>query len=219
MISSCQYTFLRVTKQMVNVNDQTFYKVLNQLLSAYSYVGGYQKSELDEEILKLITKEPGLPHLKRWYNHVKKAGAGGKATSKSASPKKPEDDDDIDLFGSDDEVDEEAEKLKAQRLAEYQAKKAKKPKVIAKSMITLDVKPWDDTTDLEEMVKMVRTIQMDGLTWAQQHKFVPVGFGIKKLQINVTVEDDKVSVDDLQEKIQEFEDHVQSVDVAAFMKL
>lgn len=33
------------------------------------------------------------------------------------------------------------------------------------------------------------------------------------------VEDDKVSVDDLVEKIQEFEDYVQSVDIAAFNKI
>ncbi|KAL0165272.1 hypothetical protein M9458_041025, partial [Cirrhinus mrigala] len=52
-----------------------------------------------------------------------------------------EDEDDIDLFGSDEEVDEEAEKLKEQRLQEYAAKKAKKPALIAKSSILLDVKP------------------------------------------------------------------------------
>eukprot|EP00835_Amoeboradix_gromovi_P002766 NODE_163_length_16507_cov_1.031814.p8 type:complete len:205 gc:universal NODE_163_length_16507_cov_1.031814:11462-10848(-) len=204
---------------MVTVNDQTFYKVLNQLLSAYSYVGGYQKSDLDDEILKLITKEPALPHLKRWYNHIQKTT--GKATPKGKSePKsKPaEEDDDIDLFGSDSEVDEEAEKLKEARLAEYRAKKEKKPKVIAKSMVTLDCKPWDDTTDLEEMLKLVKSIEMEGLVWGQ-HKFVAIGFGIKKLQINCVVEDDKVSIEELSEKIVEFEDFVQSVDTAAFMKL
>lgn len=50
-----------------------------------------------------------------------------------------EDDDDIDLFGSDE--DEEAEKIKEQRLKEYAEKKAKKPGIIAKSSILLDVKP------------------------------------------------------------------------------
>lgn len=50
-----------------------------------------------------------------------------------------EEDDDMDLFGSDD--DEEADKLKEQRLKEYAEKKAKKPGVIAKSSILLDVKP------------------------------------------------------------------------------
>ena len=54
---------------------------------------------------------------------------GPGAASKPASPAKPasakeEDDDDLDLFGSDDEEDEANEKLKAQRVAEYNAKKA-----------------------------------------------------------------------------------------------
>lgn len=50
------------------------------------------------------------------------------------------DDDDIDLFGSDEE-DEEAERIKQERLDAYAAKKAKKPALIAKSSILLDVKP------------------------------------------------------------------------------
>lgn len=49
------------------------------------------------------------------------------------------DDDDIDLFGSDE--DEEAEKIKEQRLKDYAERKAKKPALIAKSSILLDVKP------------------------------------------------------------------------------
>jgi elongation factor 1-beta len=39
-------------------------------------------------------------------------------------------------------VDEEAEKLKAERLAEYNKKKAGKVKPAAKSIVTMDVKPW-----------------------------------------------------------------------------
>jgi elongation factor 1-beta len=59
------------------------------------------------------------------------------------APEKEEDDDELDLFGSDDEEeDEEAEKLKAERLAEYNKKKAGKVKPAAKSIVTLDVKPW-----------------------------------------------------------------------------
>lgn len=54
-----------------------------------------------------------------------------------------DDADDVDLFGSDDdEEDAGAEKVKAERLAEYQKKKAGKTKPAAKSIVTLDVKPW-----------------------------------------------------------------------------
>ncbi|KAM4551547.1 eukaryotic translation elongation factor 1 delta a (guanine nucleotide exchange protein) isoform 2-T2 [Odontesthes bonariensis] len=128
-----------------------------------------------------------------------------------------DDDDDIDLFGSDDD-DEEAERLKQERVEAYTAKKAKKPVLIAKSSIILDVKPWDDETDMAKLEECVRTVQMDGLLWGAS-KLVPVGYGIKKLQINCVVEDDKVGTDILEEEITKFEDFVQSVDVAAFNKI
>ena len=40
---------------------------------------------------------------------------------------------------------------------------------------------------------------------------MPVGYGIRKLQISCVVEDDKVSTDDLEEKIVAFEDYVRSI--------
>jgi translation elongation factor EF-1beta len=60
----------------------------------------------------------------------------------------------------------------------------------------------------------LRTIEQDGLVWGAS-TLVPVGYGVKKLQITIVVEDEKVSLDDLQEKIAEDEDHVQSTDIAA----
>lgn len=128
-------------------------------------------------------------------------------------------DGDVDLFGSDSEgEDAEAAKIREERLAAYAAKKAKKPVLIAKSNIILDVKPWDDETDMKEMEKEVRKIETDGLLWGAA-KLVPLAFGIHKLQISCVVEDDKVSIDWLTEKIQEIEDFVQSVDIAAFNKV
>lgn len=48
---------------------------------------------------------------------------------------------------------------------------------------------------------------------------MPIGYGVNKLQITLVVEDDKVSMDDLQERVQEIEDYVQSSDIAAMQKL
>ncbi|TDH08905.1 hypothetical protein EPR50_G00102670 [Perca flavescens] len=146
---------------------------------------------------------------------------GTTVQQKTSAPVKDEeedddDDDDIDLFGSDD--DEEADKLKEQRLKEYAEKKAKKPGIIAKSSILLDVKPWDDETDMVKLEECVRSVQADGLLWGTS-KLVPVGYGIKKLQIACVVEDDKVGTDMLEEEITKFEDYIQSVDVAAFNKI
>ncbi|KAK9519705.1 hypothetical protein VZT92_022415 [Zoarces viviparus] len=135
----------------------------------------------------------------------------------SAPVEDEEEDDDIDLFGSD-EDDGEAEQLKEQRLKEYAEKKAKKPGIIAKSSILLDVKPWDDETDMVKLEECVRSVVADGLLWGTS-KLVPVGYGIKKLQIACVVEDDKVGTDMLEEEITKFEDYIQSVDVAAFNKI
>jgi len=60
----------------------------------------------------------------------------------------------------------------------------------------------------------VRGIEKDGLVWGAS-QLVPVGFGIKKLQINLVVEDDKILISDLEEEIQGFEDYVQSTDVVS----
>jgi elongation factor 1-beta len=112
-------------------------------------------------------------------------GEAKASASSSAAPKAEADEDDIDLFGSDDDLDEEAEKVKAARVAEYEAKKSNKPAVTAKSQVVLDVKPWDDETDMDALTKHVKSIEMDGLLWGA-HKLVAVGYGIKKLQITVS---------------------------------
>ncbi|KAJ7352828.1 Elongation factor 1-delta [Desmophyllum pertusum] len=141
---------------------------------------------------------------------------------KEQKAEKDDDDDDFDLFGSDDEEEEEDEDAaKKARLEAYAAKKAKKPALIAKSNIILDIKPvcflsW--YADLKAMEKAVRSIECDGLVW-QASKLLPVAYGIKKLQIACMIEDDKVGTDFLEEEITAFEDFVQSVDIAAFNKL
>jgi len=143
-----------------------------------------------------------------------------KKAAPAPAPKKDDSDSDSDdLFGSDDEEEEaENERKKQENLKAYHEKKAKKPAVIAKSNIILDIKPWDDETDLEAMEKAVRGITCDGLKWTAS-KFIPMCFGIKKLQISCVVEDAKCGTDYLEEAIAEMEDMVQSVDIVAFNKV
>ncbi|EEB11659.1 elongation factor 1-beta', putative [Pediculus humanus corporis] len=206
-------------------------KDLNSYLEDKSYISGYEPSQDDVKAFDSMGKAPGsdTPNALRWYNHIKSfnnderkkfpAGTGFKTTSvNNVSNGKGDDDDDVDLFASDEEEDKEAEKIREERLKAYNEKKSKKAAVIAKSSIILDVKPWDDETDMKLMEKNVRTIEMDGLVWGAS-KLVPVGYGIHKLQIMCVVEDEKVSVDVLVEEIEKFEDYVQSVDIAAFNKI
>merc|ERR1712154_463779 len=113
---------------------------------------------------------------------------------------------------------EEKKRITWARLKAYHEKKAKKPALIAKTSVLFDVKPWDDETDMNEMLKNCKSIEKEGLVWGAS-KLVPVGYGINKLQLMCVVEDEKVSIDELCEQISEFEDFVQSVDVAAMSKI
>ena len=209
-------------------------KALNDHLATRSYVEGYAASAADAAPFAQVGQAShGLvtqfANVTRWYQHIKSypefagkaaaAAAAAPAGGKKAAPapaKKEEEDDDIDLFGSDDEEEEAARKAAAEK-KKADAQKGKK-KVIGKSTIILDVKPWDDETDMKALEAGVRAIEMKGLTWGWS-KLVPVGYGIKKLQINCVVVDDDVSVDDLEDNITALEDYVQSMDVFAFNKI
>jgi translation elongation factor EF-1beta len=67
---------------------------------------------------------------------------------------------------------------------------------------------------MKKLEEAVRSVEQPGLLWGSS-KLVAVGYGVSKLQITLVIEDDLVSLDELQEKIAEFEDFVQSTDVAA----
>lgn len=189
-------------------------------------------STVEKENEKLRSVIDGLNNLViDLHARVKALESGSAPAPKAAAPapvkKAPapakdedeDDDDDVDLFGSEDEdEDKAAAELREKRLAEYAAKKSKKPALIAKSNVILDIKPWDDETDMKQMELEVRKITMDGLLLGAS-KLVPLAYGIHKLQLSCVIEDDKVSVDELQEKIEQIEDYVQSVDIAAFNKI
>ena len=63
--------------------------------------------------------------------------------AKAPAAKAADDDDDVDLFGSDDEEEDAAAVAQRNKnLEEYKKKKALKTKPAAKSIVTLDIKPW-----------------------------------------------------------------------------
>ncbi|XP_006899320.1 PREDICTED: elongation factor 1-beta-like [Elephantulus edwardii] len=178
-------------------------QVLNNYLVDKSYIKGYVPSQADVEKASL----PGVKKLLGKYGPVDVEDTTGTGAADS------KDDYDIDLFGSNgEEESEEAKKLREECLAQYESKKAKKPALVAKSSILIDVKPWDDETDMAKLEECVRGIQADGLVWGSS-KLVPVAYGIKKLQIQSVVEDDKVYTDMLELKITASEDYVQSMDI------
>lgn len=129
----------------------------------------YAPSQADVVSFKALKSSPDatkFPHAARWYKHITSwsddfatlPGDASKAyttygpdvTTATLNPAKApaaeEDDDEVDLFGSDDEEeDAEAERIRNERLAEYKKKKEGKTKPAAKSFVTMDVKPWGTT--------------------------------------------------------------------------
>uniref|UniRef100_B3TLP3 Translation elongation factor EF-1 beta chain n=1 Tax=Elaeis guineensis var. tenera TaxID=51953 RepID=B3TLP3_ELAGV len=210
-------------------------KTLEEFLAGKTYISGDQITRDDIKVFAAVSKRPGgeFPNVCRWYESVSSIIAprflgnavGVKITSQAASlapapaaesAKATEDDDDIDLFG---EETEEEKKVAAEREAAVKASSKKKES--GKSSVLMDIKPWDDETDMKKLEEAVRSIEMPGLLWGAS-KLVPVGYGIKKLQIMLTIVDDLVSVDSLIEEdltVEPCSEYVQSCDIVAFNKI
>lgn len=131
----------------------------------------YAPSQADVATFKALSSTPNAekyPNAARWYSHIASYESEfatlpgdaskayttygpevaevtinpAKAPEKAGDAPAAEDDDDVDLFGSDEEEDAEAARVREERLAAYREKKSAKPKVAAKSVVTLDIKPW-----------------------------------------------------------------------------
>jgi len=135
-------------------------------LKADTRLCSYGPSQADVKTFQATKSSPAVekfPHAYRWYKHIatfepefsslpgdpsKSHTAYGPEVSElpinTKAPNAEEDDDEVDLFGSDEDEEEDAavEAEKAKRLEEYRKKKEGKVKPAAKSIVTLDVKPW-----------------------------------------------------------------------------
>lgn len=163
---------------------------------------------------------------------AKAAAAAAKPAPKSAAKPAAEDDDDMDLFGEEeDEAAEEAAtkarhermalalKMKEEKEAASGKAKKEKEKVVEKSLVVLEVKPWEADTNLEEVWKKIVEYKQEGLTWGETFKLEPIAYGIMKLVMTATIVDELVLLDDVTENIEGMEEYVQSVTVASMNKI
>ncbi|XVF11541.1 hypothetical protein REPUB_Repub08aG0036900 [Reevesia pubescens] len=218
-------------------------KKLDEYLLTRSYISGYQASKDDITVYAALSGAPSSSYVNvsRWYKHIDAllrisgvSGEGCGVTVEGFAPAESvatppaedskvaaaedddDDDDDVDLFG---EETEEEKKAAEERAAAIKASGKKKES--GKSSVLLDIKPWDDETDMKKLEEAVRSIVMDGLHWGAS-KLAPVGYGIKKLQIMLTIVDDLVSVDNLIEEhltVEPLNEYIQSCDIVAFNKI
>jgi translation elongation factor EF-1beta len=120
--------------------------------------------------------------------------------------------DDVDPF-----ADPTAEEQEATAAAADAAGKKKKEAKVGKSTLVLAIKPADSDVDLDALEAKVRGIAAEGLLWGQS-KREEMCFGLFQLQIGAVVTDD-VSVDDIQEQIEGWDEEVQSTEIIAFQKI
>ncbi|OAY76438.1 elongation factor 1-delta-like [Ananas comosus] len=225
-----------------NVTSESGLQKLNDYLLTRSYITGYQASKDDLAVHGALASAPSSEYVNvsRWYKHIEallklcgvnEEGKGVKiessapvaeevvtppVTDAKAPAAEEDDDDDVDLFG---EETEEEKKAAEERAAAVKASSKKKES--GKSSVLLDVKPWDDETDMQKLEEAVRSVKMEGLLWGAS-KLVPVGYGIKKLQIMMTIVDDLVSVDSVIEEhltAEPANEYIQSCDIVAFNKI
>ncbi|KAL8474566.1 hypothetical protein ACS0TY_031137 [Phlomoides rotata] len=161
-------------------------KKLDDYLLSRSYITGYQASKDDLVVHAALSKPPSSDYVNvsRWYNHIEAllrisgvSGEGSGVTVTGSSPveaiatppvtdtkasvaEDDDDDDDVDLFG---EETEEEKKAAEERAAAVKASGKKKES--GKSSVLLDVKPWDDETDMKKLEEAVRSVQSEGLLW------------------------------------------------------
>jgi elongation factor 1-beta len=208
------------------------------------YIGGQHPSADDATVYEQYANQKSEPNqdkhlnLWSWYalmsiyapqvrNSWKSAPAqqqkGGKQDNRPKKETKTEEkteeknvDDEVDdLFGA--PTDTSAlDKLKKGK--EDEKKDKKKPAVIFKSLVILEVKVWDPEQDYDALAAKILKIEKDGLFWKTQYQLQDVAFGVKKIVIGMVVEDEKISVDDIIDEIQSWEDDVQSVDIKSFEK-
>ncbi|CAK9057019.1 Elongation factor 1-beta (EF-1-beta) (p30), partial [Durusdinium trenchii] len=187
---------------------------LNGFMALKTYVSGYSPSQADVDLYKALASVKVDPkrsaHVARFLKHMnaftEAERAAWPAASSGAAAAEEEDDLDMDddLFGSDDEDDKAAQAaLDAKMAAEKAARKAGEGKG-ERSLIVLEVKPFDAETDLEELAKGIKSFTHDGIqNWGKEHKLLPVAFGIKKLAISCVVYDNLMGVDGLSDMIEE----------------
>ncbi|XP_024036032.1 elongation factor 1-delta [Citrus clementina] len=220
-----------------DLNSDIGLKKLDDCLLTRSYITGYQASKDDITVYAALSKPPSSEYVNvsRWYNHIdallRISGVSAEGSGVIVEGSAPiatlpvddkkaaaadDDNDDVDLFGEETEEDKKAAEERSAAI-----KASAKRKESGKSSVLLDIKPWNDETDMQKLEEAVRSIKMEGLHWGAS-KLVPVGYGIKKLQIMLTIVDDLVSVDNLIEEhlmAEPINEYVQSCDIVAFNKI
>lgn len=226
------------------ITDDSHLATLEAHLAENLYIGGHSPSAEDALVFEQFAQAGTEPNQEKnlnlwsWYllivlftegvrsswKSIVAAPAQGKKEAPKKEAKKEEPkveavkDECDDLFGDDDE-DEVAKLNELKKKKDANKAAAVKTGPIQKSIIIVDIKVWETEQDLDALAARVLNVEKDGLTWKTEYKLADVAFGVKKLVMGMVIEDEKVSIDDIIEELQGWEDDIQSVDIVTFNKI
>lgn len=151
------------------------------------------------------------------------AAAPAAAPAAEKKEEEKEEEEEEDLFGDDDDEEDEeaAAAMEAKLRAEAEKKKAAKEanKKVEKSLLVINIKPYDEETDLKALFEKIRATEVKGCKWSETCNIEPLAYGLCFLQISCVIEDDVCSEDDVIDAIMQFENDVQSTETASFNKI
>ncbi|GMT10065.1 hypothetical protein PFISCL1PPCAC_1362 [Pristionchus fissidentatus] len=88
----------------------------------------------------------------------------------------------------------------------------------SKSFVTLDIEPWDDELTTEDLIEIVREVEMDGVDWGENGKRMQLGLS-NKLRISCVIDNNKISTDSLAKRIKAGAIGVYSVCIYSAIKI
>merc|ERR1712032_1531060 len=195
----------------------------NGFMSSKSYADGWTFSTTWADIFSKFSTCPSsinYPHVYRWYKHIAAIQEMNhlehsstffvtESVETTCSEKNNVDDDEGEKEPKESRTDMLA-RLKKEAEERTLRKEAKQ-----RTLVSIDIKPWDTEQDLMELWKKITTeVRQDGLKWGEACTLVDVAFGIKKICTTFTMGMNNSS-DDVVEAIQGMEDDVQSVEITS----
>ena len=194
-------------------------KEINFSLNDKLFINGDQPSSDDAEIFEkirhnFILDKGDYPNIFAWLQFMtlfeNKVIESWKINEKGKNKNKNEEENEEDEFN-----------LLLNKIYEEKQKKSKNKNnenEIHYSFVLLEIKVWDSEQDLDALAKKIQNIEKEGLVWKKEYKLKEIIFGIQKILMGLIVNDDIISIDEIIDEIQSWEDEVQSIEMA-FNKL
>ena len=191
-------------------------KEINFSLNDKLFINGDQPSSDDAEIFEkirhnFILDKGDYPNIFAWLQFMtlfeNKVIESWKINKKGKNNEEENEEDEFNLLLN--KIYEEKQKKSKNKNNENE---------IHYSFVLLEIKVWDSEQDLDALAKKIQNIEKEGLVWKKEYKLKEIIFGIQKILMGLIVNDDIISIDEIIDEIQSWEDEVQSIEMA-FNKL